>query len=276
MKGRPIIFWIVLLWSVPTLNAQETDSVTKPNYPIFDFNEDHLQNETFYTSRDGRFVFSFANDSVVQTRFYVPEYFFERYRKIPYHRVGDTVILHNSSLPRVTYTACNLTKEEKGRMKTRRWPVVVKYYGKYGEEKNKIQEREFLCERFHYLDSTTKQVIIPADENAEFRYSDIIVMNYLGAYVRLHKEHDTTGVYVGKDIRIDVNSTWFEKEALFNDFPLVIKGDEIYPVDDEKNYQCWIDNGFLFPVLTKAKIRTSEAEFIHFGRIGIMGMKQEF
>ena len=35
-----------------------------------------------------------------------------------------------------------------------------------------------------------------------------------------------------------------------------------FPVDNEKNYQCWIDNGFFFPIMTKGHDDPGEARDI--------------
>ena len=64
--------------------------------------------------------------------------------------------------------------------------------------------------------------------------------------------------------------------ALFNEFPLLMKGDSIYPIDNEKNYQCWIDNGFFFPIMTKGHDDPGEARDIPYKRIGLEGIKFEF
>ena len=64
--------------------------------------------------------------------------------------------------------------------------------------------------------------------------------------------------------------------ALFNEFPLVVKGDSIIPVDNEKNYQCWIDNGFFFPIMKKSYDKPWEAKDLPYQRIGLEGIKFEF
>ena len=64
METKKIFFCIGLLVILNTLNAQEYNSVTNATPRVIQF--DQLQNDTFYVGVDGRFVLSFADESIIQ------------------------------------------------------------------------------------------------------------------------------------------------------------------------------------------------------------------
>ena len=278
MASRKVLYFIGLSLIMNALNAQvdESDTKTTPRIPVIHLG-DRLKNETFYTGVDGRFVVSFANDSIVQARFFTVDQF-QRYQEIHYHTNGDTIFLHNSSRVRVPYSVCSpedakIVAPENG------IPVVVKFFAaKQLDAKKCVQERVLLDENVYYMDSISQQLYIPY-KKIDCLYSNILAISYKNYYARLYKDIDTSyGGIDSKDyLKIDMSGRFLLwQEALFNEFPLVIKGDSIFPVDDEKNYQCWIDNGFFFPVMIKSHDKPWEAGEIPNNRIGLEGIKFEF
>lgn len=278
MVFRKILCSFVLFVCVNILNAQENDSAIRTTrcFPVFHF-DDSLINKNYYTGVDGRFVFSFANDSIVQARFFKVDRF-RRYQKIHYHTNGDTVFLHNYSQTRIPYSLCT-SEDAKIITPGKGIPVVVKFfYPKQLDAKKWVQERKLFDEIVYYMDSISQQLYIPYNSFACL-YSNIIVISCRNYYARLYKDIDTSfeGMNSKDYLKIDFSGrNKLCQEALFNEFPLVIKGDSIFPVDNEKNYQCWIDNGFFFPIMVKGRDKPWKAEEIPNNRIGLEGIKFEF
>lgn len=274
MAVKKNLFFIGLFVLLNTLNAQEDYCVTASTPRVIHFG-DQLQSDTFYVGTDGRFVMSFANDSIIQARFFNVDRF-DRYQKIRYRRRGDTIFLHNSFQTRVPYSLCNLTHtrntEDQACI-----PVIVRFFSpKQFKGRRGVQEHLLLHEGIYYMDSLSLQIYIPYKE-VYCRYSDIIVVSQGNYHVRLCKDIDTS-YYPSYDyLKIDLSHRYSSCfYALFNEFPLLINGDSIFPIDNERNYQCWIDNGFFFPIMIKGRDRPWDAKDIPYWRVGLEGTKFEY
>lgn len=274
MVTKKHIFCIGLLVVLNTLNAQDEKSVTNATPQVLLFG-DRLTNDTFYTGIDGRFVLSFANDSIVQARFFNVDRF-DRYQKIRYRRSGDTIFLHNSSQPRVPYSLCKQEQIQDMAGKAD-IPVIVRFfYPKQPKERGVVQEHRFFLEEVYYMDSVSLQILIPY-KSFHCQYSDIIVVSHNNYFVRLCKDIDSSFFPPYDYLKIDMSNRYsLCQYALFNEFPLLVKGDSIFPLDNEKNYQCWIDNGFFFPVMIKGHDKPWEAKDIPYWSVGMEGVKFEF
>ncbi len=274
MMTKKILFYIILVIIMNTLNAQGGITVRNANTPVIRLG-DQLQNDTFYVGVDGRFVLSFANDSIVQARFFGVD-MFDRYQKIPYRRCGDTIFLHNSSQTRLPYSFCT-QKPVQGMDGCGGNPVIVKFfYPKLSMARGDVREHRFHYEGIYYMDTISFQLYIPYEE-VHCQYSDIIVVSVGNHHARLRKDIDISYYSPYKYFKIDMSNFFPSCEyALFNEFPLVVKGDSIFPVDNEKNYQCWIDNGFFFPVMVKGHGKPKKAKDIPYWRAGLEGVKFEF
>jgi hypothetical protein len=235
---------------------------------------DRLVNPTIYAGVDGRFMISFASDSIIQAKFYSQDGL-NRYQDIPYYRKGDTIILSNHKGPRVPWSICSSddvsSKED--------IPTLAKFFSSWRKPSCRpVHDRYFECEEIYYIDTARKLLFIPYDRCYD---KEIIVLSRSGCYVRLQKKDDGSLLSSKKDsfLRIDM-STFYHSwgyEALFDDFPLVIKNDTIFPLaDSSKSYQCWIDNGFFFPMMVKSNKSPSEIGTISELHIGLMGTKFEF
>ena len=274
MVTKEILFCIGLFVFLNTLNAQEDNSVKKITPRVIHFG-DQLQSDIFYVGVDGRFVMSFANDSIIQARFFNVDRF-DRYQKIHYRRSGDTIFLHNSSQPRVPYFLC--TQEQiQNREGAGGLPAIVRFfYPKQSMRRGVVQEHLLMHEGIYYMDSISLQIYIPYKE-VYCHYSDIIVVSHKNYFVRLCKDIDSSYYPHYDYLKIDMSNRYsLCHYALFNDFPLLVKGDSIFPIDNEKNYQCWIDNGFFFPIMIKGHDKPWEAKDIPYRSVGIEGIKFEF
>ena len=259
-----------------TLNAQVVDAVRSQKVQVLQLG-DTLINRTFYTGINGYFVLSFVNDSIVQARFFEVDQL-QWYQKIHYYSNGDTIVLHNSKQNRVPYSVCG-ANDVKSVGINEGIPVIVKYfYSNQNESIDGRRERLLLHEEVLFMDSLVQHLYIPY-KAIPCRYSNLIMLNYGGYFVRLQKDIDTSyeGWFSNDYLKIDMSPQYLMwGEALFNEFPLVLQGDTIYPIDAGKNYQCWIDNGFFFPIMVKGKDDPWEARDIPANRIGLEGTKFEY
>lgn len=277
MVTRKTLLYIVSFVVISTTYAQEGDSAAynaTSKYPVLHFG-DRLENETYYTGIDGRFVLSFANDSIIQARFFKVDRF-DRYQKIHYRRSGDTIFLHNYSQPRVPYSLC--TQEQIQNMEGARGiPVIVRFfYPMQSKGRGVLQEHFLMHEGINYMDSISHQIYIPYKE-VYCQHSDIIVVSVRNYHIRLFKDIDSSYYPRYDYLKIDMSNRYsLSQYALFNEFPLVVKCDSIFPIDNEKNYQCWIDNGFFFPIMIKRHDKPWEAEDIPYWRVGLEGTKYEY
>lgn len=277
MVTRKVLLYIASFVVISATYAQEEDSAANnatSKYPVLHFG-DRLENETYYTGIDGRFVLSFANDSIIQARFFNVDRF-DRYQKIHYHTNGDTVFLHNFSQVRLPYSLCK-SKDVKNIKPKKGVPVIVRFfYPKQSNGGGGVQEHLLLHEGIYYMDSISLQILIPY-KKVYCQYSDIIVVSHGNYHARLCKDIDTS-YYPSYDyLKIDMSNRYSScLYALFNEFPLVVKGDSIFPVDNEKNYQCWIDNGFFFPIMTIGRDKPWEAKDIPYRSVGLEGTKFEY
>jgi hypothetical protein len=56
-----------------------------------------------------------------------------------------------------------------------------------------------------------------------------------------------------------------------DDFPLLIKGNKLIPIDKKKNEECFINNGFYFPIIKKSK-KEKNFKTIPAWTIGLQGL----
>lgn len=60
----------------------------------------------------------------------------------------------------------------------------------------------------------------------------------------------------------------------FDAFPLLLKKDSIIPIDSEKNFRCWVENGFYFPTMKREHTSKKKIKFkrILLSERGIQGL----
>lgn len=76
--------------------------------------------------------------------------------------------------------------------------------------------------------------------------------------------------YVG----LELNPRKYNGKLIFNEFPLLVKGNKLVPIDKEKQAQCWLDNGFLFPKMTISDKR-KKYNVINANYIGLRNLPTE-
>lgn len=95
-----------------------------------------------------------------------------------------------------------------------------------------------------------------------FKNGDIIVVRYFIVYDRFKWIYGEERPIIKYNI-VD--------GCCFDNFPLLMRGNQIIPIDEEKNEQCWIENGFYFPTMKRSR---KEKSFDVIGRwsIGLRGL----
>ena len=123
---------------------------------------------------------------------------------------------------------------------------LIKQYGNYQNKYRLVYE---YTAPHIYVDTIRNQLIcswVPSNE------SDIFVIYDGFIYRRVRKTGKSTQFF-----RIRIFDDKMER-VYFDEFPLLVKGNKLIPIDKEKNEQCWVDNGFYFP---KMKRSNKEKEF---------------
>lgn len=88
-----------------------------------------------------------------------------------------------------------------------------------------------------------KNHLIDFTNYSNFHNGDIVVVRYFTDYERFKWIYGK-GEFILRYI-------WNDGCCLDN-FPLLVKGNKLIPIDKEKNEQCWIENGFYFPTMKKS------------------------
>ncbi|MBR4511390.1 MAG: hypothetical protein IKO59_01170 [Bacteroidales bacterium] len=56
----------------------------------------------------------------------------------------------------------------------------------------------------------------------------------------------------------------FHGDLIFDEFPLLIKGNKLIPINYNKRIQCWKENGFVFPIMKKQKKLKSYKTYLYY------------
>ena len=246
MKIRIIIS--VLLCTCTSLIYAQTDlkevNIQKLKPRIIQIG-DYLENDTFYTGIDSRFVLSFADNNYIQARFFGIDGH-SHYQKIPYLRKGDTIILDNYQKPRIPWSVC-ATEEVPTQVEAKNGiPVTISFFISMMVEEKRVSERRLVHEEIYFVDSVSHHVFIPYNKT-HCRYSSIIVVFANNVYARLYKPIDTSlvGSYSNDFLKLDLDNCFssMATKAMFDSFPLIIRNDSIFPIDKGVLWYCSFLNG---------------------------------
>lgn len=141
------------------------------------------------------------------------------------------------------------------------YPVLTKKYIKnYQTKKNELAHES--CREI--FDTLNHQIVY---NDFYVRNDEILVIKIFGYYqYRLKWKGKEAKHFIIKFLHSKAQRT-----LSFEKFPLVIKGNKLLPKDKEKNEQCWIDNGFHFPVMRESK-KEKEYETIARWSLGLRGL----
>jgi len=120
------------------------------------------------------------------------------------------------------------------------YPIIKIYKYSYPDKKY-----EYQGEVVGIRDSLTHSIVILS---VFYRGNYIIVYKDFFFYYRVKCSFNNERNFIVLEHNPD-----YVKGVIFNDFPLLIKGNRLIPIDKEKQMQCWFDNGFFFPKMKMSK-----------------------
>lgn len=202
-----------------------------------------LRSQTYYGKNDlGKL--EFINDSICELNFY--HYIFAyspltNYCK--YYKNGDTIFISSeySSLYSIQIADSFLHSEKL-------LPIIGKIYRKNNKGEYKMQG-----ELITKLDTTENSIIINNVFTHDLCNSIFVFYMYDCLYdVRCFI---SDSIKNNSSHRVNFKFYLYYKtgEIYLSDFPLLIKGNKLVPIDEDKQFKCWIENGFYFPTMVKSK-----------------------
>ena len=104
-----------------------------------------------------------------------------------------------------------------------------------------------------WYDSVHKMHYIECFYVFQKNYFYIVVLSHLEKYSRVAFYSEKTSCYL--TIGIEQNPLYYDgwTGIILDHFPLLVKGNRLVPCCDLKQVQCWVDNGFFFPIMKKGQ-----------------------
>lgn len=161
---------------------------------------------------------------------------------------GDTTFLNSHRPSRIAWSviseseANEILKRQLGR------PVIVKLFTPNHHSYNPD----------YYL--SAEMVLIMDTQNYQIVYPERLIGD---DYIIVVKDYGYVRTFVPRaacpsenerlllDLKGDHSMTTPRTQCLFNAFPVRITNDSIIPLDEKKNFDCWIENGFRFPPMRR-------------------------
>lgn len=144
------------------------------------------------------------------------------------------------------------------------FPVIIKIYSYTAYNK----KYNFIGENTAIYDSLTKTIVLNYNVFSSGTY--IIAFWVLGEYYRVKCDFGYYQQPYKKYLTLQEDTNYFHG-VVFNEFPLLIKGNKLIPIDKEKQMQCWLDNGFFFPKMKMSK-KTKKYKIINGHYIGLRNL----
>lgn len=197
-----------------------------------------------YIGPGNRFLINIVNDTLAQGAFLKAG----KYLNIPYHDIrlstkGDTTFFCSNPQPRLSWSIISQTEAEQ-KMKNRSGtPVIVKLF-----EPNRVSinpDYYMTTERILFMDTTSMEIIYP---DYLFPNNYIVVVKDYG-YVRTFIPRERCPQKNERLLLRMSRHAQTQTQCLFDNFPVRITNDSIVPMDENKNFMCWIENGFRFPIM---------------------------
>jgi hypothetical protein len=173
---------------------------------------------------------------------------------------GDTIFLSTE-----TQWKCQINAFENNQTVTNPWfHVAIKIY-EYSYSNKKY---EYTRDAVGAYDSTINSFVI---EGFVFHRGNYIMVyeHYPASYRVKCSFKNTDNNYVA----IEENPDYI-RGVIFNEFPLLVKRNRLIPIDEEKQMQCWLDNGFFFPKMKISK-KGKEYNIIDGHYIGLRNLPAE-
>lgn len=244
-NNKSNLLFICVLFSVNSLNAQS------------------------YYGENGLGRMDLINDSMYSVSFYA-------YGNIvfndtgTYHLMSDTIFLNSiikQNFEFITESRAVYSNEIESFSEFSEY--AIKIYRKKTEKENEYQ---FIYESLITLsdyDSARNEIFCPV----LVTNGDIIILEYFSPYKYRRFMVETPNKYELYKLRFRIIDKKIDR-VYFDNFPLKIKNNKLIPLDEEKNFKCWVDNGFYFPTMKKEKTskKTIKTKRILLSDRGIQGL----
>lgn len=214
-----------------------------------------LNAQTYYGKKDFGKI-EFVKDSVCTVSF-AGEGLYNIIDTCYYRKNGDTLFL--SSKLKTRYEVQLNNKEQpigQG------FPTLIKVYWKTGKK------YELMFEYLSIYDTVNNQIVF----NNDFPILDNTILVISGGYYynRMIWKNKESRYFTIKKVKYSGL-----QHVFLDNFPLLIKVNKLIPIDETKNFQSWVDNGFYFPVMKKSK-KEKEYKTIGYWSIGLRGLPMGF
>lgn len=213
----------------------------------------HVMEAQTYYGKHGIGKMELMDDSTILAYFvdrWIPDK--GSFEELSYSKSGDMIILNSATEPRAKIDTClcddSVVEDELNHV----IPVIAKVFLPKGELI--IPADYYLAyEEIAFLDTMTKKVKV----SIYYQEDAIVVINAFGFYCRAFLPGDLIRLPSGGECHavVDISGSFTNHGLFFKDFPLRIKGKRLVPADSLKNFQCWIENGFYFPIMKKTRKR---------------------
>ena len=157
-----------------------------------------------------------------------------------YYKKDDTIYLNSATKQNFEF----ITEEKK--VTNRNLNLFSEYTVKI-YRKDKEDEYRFIYETIiplcHY-DSIKKELFA----SVSVCNGDIVVVESFSPYKYRRFMVATPQKYKSYKLRFRISDDKIDR-VYFNNFPLLKAENKLVPINDDKNFHCWVDNGFFFPTM---------------------------
>jgi len=180
-----------------------------------------------------------------------------------YYKKGDTIFLN--SIIKHNYEFIADEKDVHSDNLNLFSEYTIKIYSKDRENEYRFTHETSIL-LTHY-DSIEKELFSAISVNN----GDIVIVQSFSPFKYRRFMVATPNKYKSYKLRFRIMDEKIDR-VYFDNFPVLRTENKLIPIDDDKNFQCWVDNGFFFPTM---KLKTKKEK--HNGRIllserGIQGL----
>lgn len=214
----------------------------------------------YYYGENGYGKLNIVNDSVMRA-FFIDHYEHDKgsFTDIIYSRNGDTLFLTSRYKQSAIFDTL-ISMSEVFEPTSNFSPVIMKVYYKFDYFDSLILGSKSLMDTINYYLGYEEIAYWDRNRNNVICFLDnpsrecIIVLRIAATYIRVNVPSVIKKTEKKKNYYaiIDISGSFSYGHMISLDkFPLLVRDDSLYPIDSSKNFQCWIDNGFFFPVMKK-------------------------
>ncbi len=173
-----------------------------------------------------------------------------------YYTNNDTIFISSKRINPIEVSVYSEKQEY-----NQHYPVLLKSYIKHKDSYELLHE-------YSYGTYDTINKIIHFNQYKPIKNS-IIVIKDGPIYYRFIWEYDSVSHFSIND------HNRYQQYTFFNNFPLLVKKNKLIPINKEKNFNCWIENGFYFPIMKKSKI-SKKYKTVAYWSAGLRGLPSGF